>query len=381
MNDLAINENMPIQAFSKNPKQILFTVTTDLTYDQRMIRICTSLSQAGYEVFLVGRKITTSIPLIHQPFKQKRIYCAFEKGKLFYAEYNLRLFFFLLFKKMDCIVAIDLDTILPCYFISQLKKIKRVYDAHELFCEMKEIVTRPAIYKWWKKIEKFAVPRFNFGYTVNQPIAEELNKMYGVNYQVIRNITLLRPLLRVEKKDKFILYQGAVNEGRSFETLIPAMKAINSILVICGDGNFMQQAQQLVEKNNLQHKVVFKGKITPDELRDITLQAYIGVTIFDDDGLSNYYSLANRFFDYIHAGIPQLCVAYPVYKEINDDYNIALLVNDLSSGNLAIQLNNLLHNEVLYNRLQQNCIKAREILNWQAEEKRLLAFYKQLLAG
>ena len=26
------------------------------------------------------------------------------------------------------------------------------------------------------------------------------------------------------KKEKYILYQGAVNEGRSFETIIPAMK-------------------------------------------------------------------------------------------------------------------------------------------------------------
>ena len=101
--------------------------------------------------------------------------------------------------------------------------------------------------------------------------------------------------------------------------------------------------------------------------------------MFDDKGLSNYYSLANRFFDYLHAGIPQLCVSYPVYKEINDKYQIAVLVNDISSKNLAIQLNNLLENEVVYEQLQQNCLKAREDLNWQQEEKKLLMFYKNLL--
>ena len=104
---------------------IIFTVTTDLTYDQRMIRICTSLANAGYTVLLVGRKMKTSLPLAAQPFLQKRINCIFEKGKLFYAEYNIRLFFYLLFKKMDCIGAIDLDTILPAYFIAKIKKIKR----------------------------------------------------------------------------------------------------------------------------------------------------------------------------------------------------------------------------------------------------------------
>ncbi len=358
--------------------RIIFTVTTDLSYDQRMIRICTSLVNAGYQVTLIGRKLNSSIPLTDQPFKQKRINCIFEKGKLFYAEYNIRLFFFLLFKKMDCIGAIDLDTILPGYFISKIKKTKRVYDAHELFCEMKEIVTRPAIYKTWKRIERYTVPKFKHGYTVNQPIANEFKKMYGVEYEVIRNVTLLKEISPVEKKEKFILYQGAVNEGRCFETLIPAFKNINCKLIICGDGNFMQQAKQLVATNNLQDKVIFKGRIKPDELSIITQQAYIGITLFDDRALSNYYSLANRFFDYMHAGIPQLCVNYPVYAEINSQIPFAVLVDDISSENIAAHLNNLLTNEVLYNDLQQNCLKARQTLNWQQEEKKLIQFYKNI---
>ncbi len=358
---------------------LVFTVTTDLTYDQRMIRICTSLANAGYDVTLIGRKLSSSILLSAQPFKQKRINCLFEKGKLFYAEYNIRLFFYLLFKKMDCIGAIDLDTILPCYFISRVKKTKRVYDAHELFCEMKEIVTRPVIYRMWKRIERFTVPKFSHGYTVNQPIADEFKKMYGVDYEVIRNIALLKEIVPQEKKEKFILYQGAVNEGRSFETLIPAFKNINCKLIICGDGNFIQQAKQLVMSNNLVDKVIFKGKIKPEELTAITQQAYIGITLFDDKGLSNYYSLANRFFDYLHAGIPQLCVNYPVYAEINSQLSIALLVDDISSTNLATQLNNLLTNEVLYKELQQNCLTVRQTLNWQQEEKKLIRFYKSIL--
>jgi len=372
---IATSENNKLKVVSK---RIIFTVTTDLTYDQRMIRICTSLATAGYTVTLVGRKMKASLPLSPQHFKQKRLFCFFEKGKLFYAEYNIRLFFYLMFKKMDGIGAIDLDSILPCYFASAIKKVKRVYDAHELFCEMKEIATRPAIYNLWKKIERYAVPKFELGYTVNQPIAREFEKMYGVKYEVIRNIALLREINPASKKEKFILYQGAVNEGRSFETLIPAMKYVGCKLIICGDGNFMKQAQELVNENNLQDKVFFKGKIKPDELRAITQQAYAGVTLFDDAGLSNYYSLANRFFDYLHAGIPQLCVNFPVYKEINDKYQIAILTDDINEKKIAALLNNLLTNEVEYKALQQNCLTARQELNWQQEEKKLIQFYKNL---
>ena len=174
--------------------RIFFTVTNDLTYDQRMIRICNSLAIHGYRVTLVGRKLTTSAPLSPQRFHQKRLSCFFTRGPGFYAEFNIRLFFWLLFSKLDLVCAIDLDTIIPCYLASRLKNKPRIYDAHELFCEMQEIATRPRIHAFWKRIEKFAVPRFRLGYTVNQPIAGQFLNMYGVEYAVIRNIPLMKPL-------------------------------------------------------------------------------------------------------------------------------------------------------------------------------------------
>ncbi len=357
---------------------LYFSVTNDLTYDQRMIRICNSLANAGYNVTLVGIKTAKSVTIKNAPFKQKRIACYFSKGKLFYAEYNIKLFSYLLFKKMDGICAIDLDTILACYFISTLKKITRVYDAHELFCEMKEVVTRPSIYKIWKKIEQKTVPKFIHGYTVNEPIAAEFKRMYNVDYAIIRSIALLKDLPVVEKKDKYILYQGAVNEGRSFETLIPAMQSVNGILIICGEGNYLEQTKALVKQYAVEDKVIFKGKIQPDDLLEITQKAYCGITLFENKGLSNYYSLANRFFDYMHAGVPQLGVNYPVYKAINDRYQIAILLDDLSAKTIAEKLNHLLTDEKLYAQLQANCMIARQELCWQNEEKKLLAFYTNI---
>jgi glycosyltransferase involved in cell wall biosynthesis len=328
-------------------------------------------------VLLVGRKKKDSVPLQSQPFKQKRLRCFSQKGKWFYAEYNIRLFFYLLFKNADLICAIDLDTILPVYRVSKLKRIKRVYDAHELFCEMKEVVSRPHIYKTWKRIEKKTVPNFKHGYTVCSPIAEEFKKIYNVDYRVILNAPVLYPLSIPEKKERYILYQGSVNEGRSFETLIPAMKNINSKLIIAGDGNFMEQAKQLVKANKLEDKVKFAGKFLPGDLKSYTQQAYIGITLFENKGLSNYYSLGNRFFDYIHAGIPQLCVDFPSYQELNKD-PVAILIEDLSSENIALQLNRLLEVEQLYKTLQANCMIVREKLNWQNEEKKLLEFYQSV---
>lgn len=361
------------------PKKLVFTVTNDLTYDQRMIRICSSLARAGYRVLLVGVRRPGSIPLRDMDFRQKRLPLLFRKGGLFYAEYNIRLFFYLLFTRMDAVCAIDLDSILPCRLVSALKGIPRVYDAHELFCEMKEVVTRPAIYKIWKRIERLCVPAFRHGYTVNDIIAGEFKKMYGVQYETIRSIAVLEDFTPPEKKERFIIYQGAVNEGRCFETLIPAMQKVDAPLIICGDGNFMEQARQLVRQCKLEDKVIFRGKLPPDELRRLTRTAWMGITLFDDTGKSNYYSLANRFFDYIHAGIPQLCVDYPAYRSLNNLYEVAVLTKDTGTENIAASLNSLLSDETTYKRLADHCQKAKQSFNWQEEEKKLIAFYNRLL--
>ncbi len=81
----------------------------------------------------------------------------------------------------------------------------------------------------------------------------------------------------------------------------------------------------------------------------------------------------------MHAGVPQLCVDFPAYREINDQFDVAVLIADLTPENIARQLNILLEDKVLYERLQHNCLRAKEIFSWQNEEEKLISFYKTLL--
>ncbi|XZF14319.1 glycosyltransferase [Chitinophagaceae bacterium MMS25-I14] len=361
-------------------KHIVLTVTTDPNFDQRMIRICTSLHNAGYDVTLIGRERPISKPLIGQPFKQVRIRQNRDSGKLFYVQYNTKLFFRLLFRKMDAICAIDLDTILPVYYISKLRRKPRVYDAHELFTEMEEVVTRPSTQKMWYWIEKHTVPDFKYGYTVNKSYVDEYRRMYGVDYAIVRNATVLKPLTVPEKKQKYILYQGAVNKGRCFEQLIPAMLQVDAHLIICGEGNFYKDAQQMVRDLKLEDKVSFKGFLPPNELQEYTLNAWVGITLFVATSRSNELSLANRFFDYMHHGVPQLAARYPEYENINSEYEIATLLDTITPDTVAAALNRLLQDEAYYRKLQENCLNARKVYCWQEEEKRLLAVYEKLFA-
>lgn len=346
-----------------------------------MQRICNSLATNGYKVTLVGRKLKTSRPLLKTSYHQKRMYCFFTKGLLFYAEYNIRLFVILLFQKMDVICAIDLDTILPCLLISKLRNKKRVYDAHELFTELKEVRTRSLIHKFWLWMEKLTVPKFKYCYTVGQCIANEFKLRYGTSSEVIRNMPLLKPLCKNTIREKVLLYQGAVNEGRGFEQLIPAMKHIENKLIICGDGNFMSQLRTLIRIHKVNSKVELRGMIRPDELSRITQRCIIGINLVEREGLNQYYSLANKFFDYIHAGVPQISMNFPEYRSINQEFEVAVLIDELNPEEIASSINQMLRDENKWKLLHLNCLQAREVLNWQEEEKKLLTFYSRIFSN
>ncbi len=264
------------------------------------------------------------------------------------------------------------------FFYNKLKKIKRVYDAHELFTELKEVISRDWVHKKWLRIEKKTVPAFPDGYTVSESIAAEFERRYDVKYATIRNVPVLRNGNPTPSQEKFILYQGAVNEARGFEWLIPAMQWVNSRLVICGDGNFMSSLLALVKKYELQDKIEVKGVVTPDELWIIARQARLGIAVAEKTGLNQYLALPNKFFDYIHAGLPQVTMDYPEYRKINVNYEVALLIDDLAPERIALAINKLLEDDVLHQRLQQNCLRARMELNWQEEEKKLITFYQSL---
>ena len=365
-----------------NSKHIILTVTNDLNYDQRMMRICTSLTNAGYKVTLVGFKRKKSKPLYSRPYKQVRIPILAEQGKLLYGGYWFFLFFYLLFKKCDAYCAIDLDTILPVYLASVIRNKRRIYDAHEIFTELKEVVTKPREKKIWEWIERTTVPRFTYRITVGDYCALHFKEKYGLDFAVVRNATILKPFSIPEKKEQYILFQGWVNEGRYFEELIPAMHSINVPLIVCGEGNFYKQLQELVKEHKAENRVKLKGFIPPDQLKEYTAHATVGLSLFHPISKNNEYSLANRFFDYMHHGIPQLCMNFPEYRKFNSEYEIAMLIDlPITTESLITSLNKLLTDKEYYIRLQDNCMTAREKYCWQNEEKTLLQVYKDVFAN
>lgn len=368
-------------------EKIICTVTNDLIYDQRMQRICTSLQKNNFEVELVGRILPDSKEIIQQTFQQKRLKCFFNKGFLFYAEFNIRLLFFLLFTKFDIVCGCDLDTLPAALLAAKIKRKKVVYDAHEYFPESPELIGKPFKQSVWKFLEKMFVSETDAIYTVTDSIAQIFNKKYKVDCKLIRNVPLrnnstsdmLQPVPNPIQDSTFLLYQGAVNLGRGLNEMLLAMLKIENIkFYIAGDGDEMENIRYKIKELKLGNKVKLLGKKTPEELKQITQQAYIGINLLENRGLSYYYSLGNKTFDYIHAAVPQVVIGFPEYIELNNKYNIGVVVEDLSVLNVYAAIQKLLEDKDLYQQLQQNCLKAREELCWENEEQKLINIYEQL---
>ncbi len=159
--------------------RIIISATNDLSTDQRIKKICETLFELNFDIVLIGRKLKSSLPL-KRKYRTIRMKLLFNKGFLFYAEYNLRLFFQLLFLKKDILLSNDLDTLLPNFLISKIFSKKLVYDSHELFTEVPELISRPKVQKVWIKLEKYILPKLNNVYTVNNTIANYYSKKYGI---------------------------------------------------------------------------------------------------------------------------------------------------------------------------------------------------------
>ena len=380
-----VKNKLPLRQLPAGPR-LLFAATTDLVHDQRMQRICGSLQNIGYQVELVGWARPTSGPLSAQNYRQHRLRGWFQTGKLFYLEYNLRLLLYLLRRRADACCAVDLDTALPVWLRARLGGQPLVYDAHELFTETPEVVGRPVVQRAWRWVEGFVVSRARLAYTVGPALARVFEERYGRPFAVVRNAARSGPPVAAVPggggPGGYVLYQGVLNVGRGLEALLDAMPLVRGRLVLCGEGDCSAALRARAARLGLlaSGQVEFRGYLRPDALRAVTAQAAVGVMLLENRGLSYYYSLANKFFDYVHAGIPQVLIDFPEYRALNDAHDVADLVADLDPGALAVALNRLLPggDAARAQQLAANCRLAAPHLSWDREEKVLVGLYADL---
>ncbi|MCE5331950.1 MAG: glycosyltransferase [Bacteroidales bacterium] len=353
-------------------KRILISVSSDLSTDQRVLKVAKTCYENGFEVLLIGRKLYDSQSLT-LPYPVKRFHLLFNKSIAFYAELNIRLFFLLLFSRTDIFLSNDTDTLPANFMAAKFRRKKLVFDAHELFPEVPELADRPLVKKVWTKIEDSIFPKLQYSYTVCRSIADYYNKKYNIDMKVVRNLPYYYEAEKTklpENKPKVIIYQGALNMGRGLEWVIDAMPFIeNAVLLIIGDGDIKTQLEEQVAQKKLDNKVTFKAKMRPEELYLQTSKADIGLCLLENKGLSYYYSLPNRIFDYIHADIPVLASRFPEITTIVETYKTGILIDHYEPEYLAKIINDMLE----YPYPTAHFTEIAKKLCWENEEKVLIS--------
>lgn len=383
---MLLGETKPLPVLKK--KKVVISVINDLVTDQRVARTCDVFHELGYHVLLIGREQKNSLPLPQKPYVCERMKLIVEQGPLFYILYNLRLFFLLLFTNADVLFANDLDTLWPNYLVSKIKGSTLMYDSHEIFCEVPELRLRPVKKRIWQYLESWIVPNVNNAITVNQSIATYFTEKYKVPFQVVRNIpdySSLRVMktraeLQLPIDKKIIILQGAgINMQRGAEELVEAFQFLSDrfMLLIIGSGDVLPQLKQQVKALQLRPKVTFMDKIPATELRQYTMNSDLGISIDKDTNLNYHFSLPNKLFDYIHAGIPILATRLPEIEYIINQYDIGVFIDHHDPKHIALQIEGFMTSEN-YLRCKANTIKASVENNWQTEKEKLIRLIRHI---
>lgn len=357
-------------------KHIIIAVTNDLATDQRVFRVSQTLVEAGYRITLVGRRLPHS-PEFMQPYKAKRFKLLCTKGAGFYACYNLRLFFYLLCHKFDAVLANDLDTLTASFLAAKIKRKILIYDSHEYFTEVPELVGRKLQKNTWLWLEKFMLPKIKHAFTVSPSIAQAYKNKYGTDFKVVRNFPFKRDVAQ-NKRKKVLIYQGALNMGRGIELMIQTMPYLPDYkLWIAGAGDFEEKLKELAFVLGLEKQVVFLGRLPMEQLHNKTVQATLGLSLEENLGLNYYYALPNKVFDYVQALVPVIVADLPEMRTLTEQYGMGEILMERTPKALASLVNKMAANAESHQTYVEKTRKAAALLNWEHEKPEFLNIIKQ----
>ena len=369
-------------------QRVIVAVTNDLVTDQRVHKVCMFLHGEGFDVLLVGRRQRSSLPLGRRHYRTARMKLLFEKGPLFYAGYNLRLFLFLLFRKAQLLVANDLDTLLASFLASRLKGIPIVYDSHEYYCGTPELTDRPAVRKFWHRIERWIFPKLKEIITVNDSIADLYEKEYGKKLHVVRNIPPAKGLaaeasrkeLGLPEDKTILILQGAgINVDRGVEELIEAMPYVDEhiMLLIVGSGDVIGFLKKRAKELQLGDQIRFVPKVPLEQLMAYTAVADFGLTVDKDTNINYRFSLPNKLFDYIRAGLPVIASRLTEIEKVITRYDIGTFIENHDPQHIAEVINNTAADQKQVEEWKSNLRQAKQELTWENEEKTLRRVYEK----
>lgn len=294
-------------------------VLNNFKHDNRVLKECISLQNHGYEVKVLayldeGQKehdIVSGIEvhrirLTSKKWSRNRVLQIFK-----FMEFAIRIV--RLYKDFDIYHCNDLNA-LPIGIIVKLfanRNAKVVYDAHEHETERNGLSGSEKYIL--KVLERILIRSIDAFITVSKGIADDYKRLYKINptlvlncpiYQSNARSNLLRERLKISSESMIFLYQGSITFGRGVESTIEAFKSFSDqakVIVFLGYGPNLDLVKDAAGTCD---NIFYHEAVSMEELIAYTSSADVGLSLIENTCLSYNYSLPNKFFEYIMAGIP-----------------------------------------------------------------------------
>ncbi len=357
----------------------------------RILRECrTGVSQGVFDhVEVVGLKedgfptvdtVEEGITVSRIDLKSKRFSKILMMQLFKYCEWVYRLLKQYKNRKVSVIHCHGLGTLPASLVLKWRYGCKLVYDAHELETESSGLSgMRKALSKI---VERICIKHVDSVLVVSDSIAAWYEKKYPMQEPfVVRNVPYalksidkngaLRDEFGLSSLDLIFLYQGGFEAGRGIETMLDVFTDGNDNrhLVFMGYGSLSGKIKSYAEKYPNIH---YRDAVSSDDLLKYTASADVGMSLIENSCLSYFYSLPNKLFEYMMAGLPIIGSDFPEIKKVIKRNDCGWVV-DAEPHYLKSMIRDIKRADI--QDKAEGAKKARHDYTWEKEQTVLLAAY------
>lgn len=296
----------------------------------------------------------------------------------------------------DVIHAHDFNTLVGASLISRVLGTPFVYDTHELWVHRNRggVSYSKREIRWEESFERQAMRTAAFSVTVCDSIADYLTRRYSVKRPVVvRNIpeqghgsagepVRFRRELGLPDDAFLAVYVGRFTSNRGITDILRALPhtdpRIHVAMLGYFDRRFAVEYHDLVEELGVEARIHPFGPVPSATVSDWIREADISLTTMNRVCLSYTYTLPNKLFESLHAGLPILGPDSPEIVRIVGQYHCGVTYRDGDHLDLASNLNHLESNPSELEILRQGADAAAADLRWETERLRLIDAYHEL---
>ena len=369
---------------------ICMIVFGDLNYDFRVFREADALQASGHRVTVVALQSGRGLAAAWEAIEVRQIPVPAGLSLRFsYPYFWWRAAAVLRAIRADAYHAHDLDALLPASRAAFRLGVPLVYDSHELWTGQSSLVTRPWVRGFWERLERRLIKHATRIISVSEPIARELERRHAVEpVVVVRNMPpfrdpvegdVLRQQLGLESNRMVLLYQGGFLTDNGLAELIAAMDDVpGADLVLLGGGPTEGALKAQVRELGLAERVHFVARVPFPDLHRYTCSADLGLCLIKPTGRSFYWSMPNKLFEYMMAGLPVVGSDLPQIQAVIESAGVGQCVQ-VTTRAIAEKLRTLLATPELLEQYAAASRASAERYCWECEQHRLIDLYAGLL--